>query len=1294
MGKLRLYTCLTTFLILVISIVNEDLFGQETKMSAEIKWNNNIKITDPISGQELSILNFQNAVYNNSNSHLPYFQDRIKLNNPTEDVQIRFGNLFFEELKSSDNIPSLELLSDSIVILSSIARERKEPYFIYSFVPLRRNPITKKVERLKFFSLNITKKKGNLSLKSSKVSRFAAQSVLNTGDWFKFYVTKSGMYQVTYADLKNLGLKNPENVRIYGNGGRVLPEVYTGNVPDDLNEVPIMMVTGTDGVFNDGDYIVFYAEGPIIWEYNKASQKYVAHKHPFVKDPNSDNSKATYFITSLAGGARITSDTATVGAPNFQVNSYDGLAYHEENSKNLLQSGQAWYGEEFGVQNNQNFSFSFPDIITSEPLQIESEVLGRAGVQNYFSFLYNNQTIGTVGISSVSMDNNLALFAHSSVFSGNFNVSSSNINLQVGYNNNGDQSGLGWLRYIRMTAREVLNYSSSQFSFRDWKSVGTGNVSLFSISNASEYSKVWDISDIHNTIQMSTSLQNKILSFKAKTDSLREFIAFDIKSGLFTPEFSNDKLSNQNLHGLGYADLIIICPDVFREQAERLANLHSQKDGLSSIIITPEQIYNEFSSGMPDPAAIRNFLKMFYDKADSPADMPKYLLLFGDGSYDNRESYTRKVSNTNFIITYESANSLDPTNTFVSDDYYGLLDDNETIVIGPLSSSPYTTGLLDIGIGRLPVDTITQAKEVVDKIEKYMNKSFGAWRNSICFVGDDEDDNIHMYQADQLATYVSQNYPAFNIEKIYLDAYQQVSTSVGQRYPEVNTAITNQLNKGLLIFNYTGHGGDAGLAHEQIMRQNEEIKIWTNDNYPLFVTATCDFARFDKFEGVTAGEDVLLNPKGGGIALFTTNRLVYSAPNFVLNQQFYNVAFVKDDDNPAYRLGDIIRKTKNRSGIDINKLNFALLGDPALSLNVPSYNVITDSINHKPPELSDTLKAYGYVTIKGHIEDEKKMPISNYKGTVVPVIYDKTRNITTLANDGGTPFEFSLQDKVLFKGKASVKNGEFSVNLILPRDMDYNYGFGRISYYASDSTIDAMGSYNNLKIGGLNTDITEDTEGPKIRLYMNDTTFLDGGVTDEYPTLLAQVSDENGINPGGNSLGHDILAIIDDDPQQTFVLNSYFQADIDNFKQGSVIYKFPYVPSGYHKVTFKIWDIFNNSSTAELNFKVMGGNSPSIQRVYNYPNPFSDFTNFFFEHNQITDDLNITIEIYTLAGNKIREINTVMNASGFTSGPIAWDGKDGNGNKISGGIYLYRIFLRSLHGTAISKAQKMIVIKQ
>lgn len=1289
---------------LFMAIIAPTLMAQQEFIKGEIRWEKPKEIVDPGSGNHVSVLNFDLAVYNNTETHLPYYQNQVKLAADRENASIKFGSVYFEDLTPEETllVKNPQDLPDSLVINTSIGYERKQAVMIYSFIPLRKNKQTGKIEKLRYFSLIVAQKQSFNQLKSTAASiRYAENSVLSSGDWYKFYVRKSGVYQITYNELKNMGITNPADVRIYGNGGKVLPEVYSGKTEDDLLEIPILMETGTDGKFNDGDYILFYAEGPVTWTYDYTKKTYSHHKHPFIGvPPYGDEGRVPYFITSQPGGARIQPDTTTYVNVTTEVNSYDGLAWHERNLTNPLLSGQSWYGESFADQTSMDFSFSFPDLITSEPISLEALVLGRSGLTNYFSFKQNNNSLGSIGISPVSINNSLSYYGRLATYKNTFSASSNNLTLNLSYSNGGDANGSGWLGYIRLVARENLNLSSSQVSFRDSRSVKSSASAKFTISNATENTIVLDVTNINHPIQMNSTIQNNAYSFYANTDILHEFVAFNVKSGALHPEFisdNNGKVPNQNLHGLKYTDLLIVSHPAFLSEAQRLAELHAQKEGISYTIVTPDQVYNEFSSGKQDPAAIRNFVKMFYDRASSQSDMPKYLLLFGDGTYDNRCPFPSYTQNTNYIATYESINTLDPTSTFVSDDYFGLLDDYETIVTGPLSNLPYTYALLDIGIGRIPVDTLEQAKAVVDKIEKYMStKNLGDWRNTICFVADDLENNAFMISAEKLATSITQKYPSFNLEKIYLDAYPRVSTSTGNRYPEVNKAINNQLNKGLLILNYVGHGGESGLADEQIMTQTGDIKQWQNEIHPLFITATCDFARFDRINGgTTAGEDVLLNPNGGGIALLTTNRLVYNDQNVALTQQFYNYAFVKTDDNRKPRLGDLIKKAKNKAGTDINKLNFALIGDPALCLAYPEYSVVTDSINGKPLNIADTLKAYSLVTVKGHIQDGNGNLLNSFNGTITPSLFDKVENITTLANDpSASPFDFQLQDKVLFRGKATVKNGEFTSQFMLPRDINYNLGFGRLSYYASDSTSEASGYSNNVIVGGIKTSVNPDTVGPRIRLFMNDTTFLNGGITDAYPTLLARVNDNNGINPGGNGLGHDITAILDDDPNQLFVLNSYFQSDIDNYKQGSVSYKFSQLSPGKHTLTFKVWNIFNNSSEARINFEVINQNSPSIQRVYNYPNPFSDNTYFFFEHNQNYDNLDVTIQIFGFSGNKVCELKTTLSEGGFTSGQIEWDGRDSNGNKISSGIYIYRIILRSIQGTVISRAQKLICIKQ
>ncbi len=1260
------------FWIVIVGFLNISVLGQEINFSDSITWRPLLKISDTVSGETKYLFNFSNIAYHGNYSVLPTYEGKVKLN-ASESGHVLLTQTYYQELPVEEMIaisPTAHL-TDSIVIDYSIAKERKVSYLIYSFAPFRKNANSGKIERLKYFSLKVLPDKGETLLKSARAQkRFAEQSIFSSGNWYKFEVNKSGVYQITFADLKNLGIQNPEQVRIFGNGGKMLSEIYTGNVPDEPEEIPVMMMT---------NYILFYAEGPVTWSYDTVKNSYSHHKHRF-------SDYTYYYITESAGGKRITQTTPPINTPTVQVNSFDALDYHEENTNNLLGSGREWYGEDYKFSGSVLIPFNFPGIIGTEPVKFEAQVVGRSNSVNSFSFQQNNKSIGSVSVQPVDLGT-LTDFANVVSYNNTFNSGLEDITINVAFDNNGNSLAEGWLGYLSLAARENLAMYTSQLAFRDSRSISKGNTGSFSISNAAANVQVWDITDLHEVNQLSGTTQGSIFSFNATLDQLHEYIAFDPQKNLLRPIFlteNNGKIDVQNLHGLHNIDMVIISHQKFLNQAQELADLHSQKDGLTTVVVTPDQIDNEFSSGMPDPAAIRNFMKMLYDKSTSAADMPKYLLLFGDGSYDNKTPVSSH--NSNYIMTYESENSLSPSYSYVSDDYFGLLDDNENI----------STGLLDIGIGRLPVtDTANQAQNVVDKIKSYIaHKTLGDWRNRLCIVADDEEANMFMSQADQLATYVTNNYPSLNIKKIYLDAYPQISTSTGQRYPDVTLDLLNQLNRGTLIVNYIGHGGETGLAAEQIVTVTD-INQWKNDLYPLFVTATCEFGRYDDFKKRSAGEMVLLNPDGGGIGLITTTRVVYADLNYELNLQFYQNAFAKTSDNSAFRLGDIVRKTKNGSSNDVNKLCFTLLGDPALSLAYPKYcGIVTDSINHKPIDPVDTLNAYSSITICGHIADENGAGVVDFNGILYPTVFDKAKKITTLANDNGTPFDFYAQNNILFKGKETIKNGKFTFNFIMPRDIDYNFGSGKIDYYAHDSVNDVSGFFNKVVIGSIsaNLDTSADNSKPFIKLYMNDTTFVNGGITDEYPTLLALVSDQHGINPGGNSLGHDILATLDNDSKQIYILNSYFQTDLDNYKQGSVAFKFPRLTAGEHTVTFKIWNIFNNSEQATLKFIVRGADNLSIQKVYNYPNPFSDYTNFFFEHNQNDMNLDITIDIFNMAGGKVKELKATLLSTGYTSTPIFWDGKDENGNKIRQGIYIYRILLRSLKGSVLSKAQKMIIM--
>ncbi|MQY79206.1 MAG: type IX secretion system sortase PorU, partial [Bacteroidetes bacterium] len=719
------------------------------------------------------------------------------------------------------------------------------------------------------------------------------------------------------------------------------------------------------------------------------------------------------------------------------------------------------------------------------------------------------------------------------------------------------------------------------------------------------------------------------------------------------------------------------------------AEYHINSDNLAIEVVTPGQIFNEFSSGAPDVAAIRDFVKMIYDRG-TPENLIKYLLLFGDGSFDNISEHE---NNTNYILTYQSENSIRPTQSYVTDDFFGLLDDTEG----------GSDGLIDIGIGRLPVTTVEEAQEIVDKITRYGNpEAMGDWRNNICFIGDDEDNNIHMRDANTLATFIDTVYPSFNVQKIFLDAYPQVSSPRGESYPEVNTAINNRINSGALIINYTGHGNERGLAHEQILSM-DDIPSWKNKNrLPLFITATCEFSRFDDIDReingeikrkTSAGEKVILNTLGGGIGLLTTTRLVYSSPNFILNQNFYKYAFKRDSQMKPYKLGDILRLTKNVSGSGINKRNFTLLGDPALALSYPLYNIITDSINGHDIETADTLEALSRVTISGHIENLTGEIMDTFSGIVYPMVFDKPSTVTTLGNDETPVMQFMVQDNVLYKGKASVSNGNFSFSFVVPKDISYNIDYGKISYYATNSVFDANGVYKEILIGGFSTDYLSDEEGPEIELYMNNRNFVSGGITDENPKILAFISDPNGINTVGNGIGHDITAVLDDDYRNLIVLNNYYESDLNSYQSGKVEYPLSGLSEGNHIIVLKIWDILNNSAEASIEFVVTRSSGFIIEELFNYPNPFTDNTSFVFEHNQAESELNILLQVFTLSGKIIKTIETQIYSDGFRSDPIIWDGLDDHGNKIGTGIYIYRLQVRSSNDQMVVKTQKLVILR-
>ena len=827
--------------------------------------------------------------------------------------------------------------------------------------------------------------------------------------------------------------------------------------------------------------------------------------------------------------------------------------------------------------------------------------------------------------------------------------------------------------------------------YSDSRSVAPGRKTGFTIRSQVNDPIVWDISDPLSAEKIQYQKSGDKISFTAATDSLKTFIAFSPENALI-PSIKPTSIPNQDLHSSESADMIIVTHPLFKSYADKLANIHLNSDGLISQVVTPEQIYNEFSGGTPDIAAIRNFVRMKYQKQQGSNHPLKYLLLFGDGSYENK---TMPPDNPNFIPTYQSKNSNVVVSSFTSDDFYGLLEDGEG----------ESDGTEDIGIGRLPVSDTTQAGIILSKISRYLDPAnMGEWRNVICITADDEDGNTHMSDAEGLASLIKDSVPSFNVEKIYLDAFRQTTTVNGQSYPEVNKAINDRINSGCLIFNYVGHGNENGFAHERVVR-TEDINSWKNGGrLPLFITATCEFSRFDDIEinimtrtmtpKTSAGEMVLLNRDGGGIALMSTTRVVYSAPNFFLNRNIYNSAFDRDEAGNTLRLGDIIRLAKNNSGSGPNKRNFSLLGDPALKLAYPWHGkVITDSVNNiSVSDKIDSLKALTLVTVSGHIEDRDKNLLDTFNGIVSPIVYDKASKIKTLANDGGQTMVFNLRNNIIFSGKTMAKAGKFKFTFIVPRDIDYSFGTGKISYYAKDNKEDMNGYFSDIIVGGFFNSVLTDSDGPEINLYMNDTLFRDGGITDNNPHLLAIIVDKDGINTTGSGIGHDLTAFLDNDPNKSFVLNNYFENDFDNYMKGKIIYDLSGLSNGTHSITVKAWDNFNNSSEKSIIFIVETGEKFILKNLINFPNPFLNETSISAEHNRSEAELNITINIFSLNGRLIKIIKTIAPSTGYVLPPVIWDGNDDGGKRVGRGIYPYSIIVTTPTGEMAKASGRMIIL--
>lgn len=1198
---------------------------------------------------------FDNAAYVTPGSAVPVFFKHYILKIPSQDFQFVIENPVFEETElNPDSLSDVDFPSQIKIKKLRLVSGGTHRIEIQVPAVIKSN---NKILLLKRFEL----KQIPVILKSAVAAPYEwkNESVLREGRWVKISTEEKGIYRIPYSKLSGWGFSNPAQVKVYGAGGTILSE-DPGNINyDDLPQVAIW-----HGKNNGTDCIFFYSPGLVEWKPDAAGKFLQRHVHDYTR-------KGHFFLTESGTAKSIEILPEEQGSATHSISAFDEYLMHENNLVNLLQSGKQWYGEKFGHGTSRSFSFPITDAESSTEINIRIKAAARSSVTSEMQVQAGQASLGKIDFPRVNMSDNAGWHAQDRLSSFTMAASSGTLNLNLRYNGSGSTPE-AWLDYIIVNYRRKLKPGNQPLFFRDLLSAGTGNILGFSIEATAGDLKVWDVTDVTNVKEVPVKMNGNMVSGKQSAESLREYVAFSPNGSFKEPEIEGE-VENQNLHALSTPEFLIIAHQNFLKQADELAQFHRTNDGMKVEVVSAGEVYNEFSSGNKDATGIRNFIKMFYDRNEGL----KYVLLFGDGSYDNRNINPGSLS---FIPTYQSENSLNHTESFVTDDYFVILDPGESVL----------AGAIDLGIGRIPASTTFEASLAIKKIHDYHSQqALGNWRNIVSFIGDDEDGNIHMRDSEEMATKINQNHPEFITDKIYFDAYRQITGPGGESYPDVTAAINQRIKDGILLLNYIGHANARWIADEKVI-DISHINSWSNyDKLFIFVTATCEFSRFDA-DITSAGEYVLFNPNGGSIGLFSTTRLVYAYSNLLLSRSFYNYAFSKNGNGEYLRMGDIMRLAKINTFSSINKRSFSLLANPAMRLAYPKHKVITSAINgHDVTDKPDTLGALQKVTISGFIADGHDNRLSNFNGKIIPIVYDKAAMKKTRGNAGETPMEFAVQENIIFKGVAEVKNGEFSFSFVLPKDISYKTGFGKIVYYADNGETDAGGAFENFIISGSATGIT-DNQGPEIELYLDTPDFRQGDKVSRNPVLIAVLSDENGINMTGTGIGHDITAVLDDDYSDVMVLNNFYQSEMGDYTRGTVRFPLKNLSLGKHTLTLKAWDVANNSTEATIEFEV--GGEFFISDVTNYPNPVKDFTFFRFEHNQADAVLQTVFEIFDQTGQRVDYFTTMVSSNGNASTPVRWDLNDAK-VVLRSGIYMYRVTAQSVEGAITSKTGKMIVAR-
>lgn len=1094
------------------------------------------------------------------------------------------------------------------------------------------------------------------------IHSYAERSVLADGHWVKIRVSESGVCRMSFSELRSAGLE-PSQVRVFGYGGAQKEQDFSKPNIDDLPQVP---------VYVGEDYILFYVQGPISWTYNGSR---------FAHTRNTYSDFGYYLLSDDAGDMLLFPEAEAVSGSPTDVTYYSYYQVQDEDSVNLIDrtgvsgGGRTFYGEQFAAGQTRTFTFSTP-YANGDNSSVYIDMAANAATTSTVKAKLNNTSSKSIYISSIP-DHYTFGVAGTISMNGASEEQNQRVTMQFV---NSNASALAWLNYIEITTPSELVMTGSYMGIRSLVNRNTTNPVRFLLRNTTASTQIWDVTDLAAIQRMPTTMVDDQLAWVGtQADGVHEYIAVNTDGTKFVQAEVVGEVKNQNLHALNNIDYIIICPEGYEDVSEDLAKAHEAKQAITYAIVTDQQVYNEFSSGTPDATAYRWLMKMLYDRAKNGiGQQPRWLLLMGHGTFDNRKLL--RNSGTSLLLTYQSKNSVNEIKAYATDDYFAYLDDNEGTID--------TQGRMDIGVGRLPVESLDEARTTVDKLIQYIrNEQTGKWKNQLVYLADDGENGTHTETAEKSAELVRIKNPDFIVHKIFLDAYPQEVNASGESYPLAKNRVLNLLKNGVLFFNYSGHGGYNAITNESILNL-KDIAGMTNKNQAFWLFATCNFAQCDAGKR-SAAETAVLNPKGGAIGILAATRTVYASQNTNLNRSVCDTLFGHSDVfHYDMTLGEAISIGKNLLGSDENKLAYVLLGDPCMRLNYPTdYHVETLT------EM-DTLNALSVQHVEGRIIDEDLNIVSDFNGKVDITIYDKMQSIPTRDNDnaGGDPRVIAYNDypNTIFSGATDVKDGLFNYTFMVPKDIRYNFDNGRIVYYAvtADSleTAEAVGHFEQFIIGGTGSTVAIDTIGPEMEIYLNSPAFRNGDKTYATPRFFANLYDKNGINTAGAGIGHDLMLIIDDDPKMIYSLNEYFTAANNSYQAGQVSYLMEELANGPHSLTFRAWDLLNNSTTKSLNFIVEAGLDPSIYNVTTYPNPVqqSGVVHLIVNYDQPDELIETEIYLYN------------------TAGQMVYSHKQDNPDAVSinlpslglnTGVYIYSVKIKSASSKYSTTSGKIIVTK-